>query len=250
MIIERLIEHLEKEEGYRAEPYEDTQGLRHIGTGFNLEIEWDQEILDYLGVSDEDDITYINRQQNSFILNHHIEKVEPVVKKIYPDHEDLLSHLRAEIIIALVFQLGAGGYKKFRKHIQAVKDRNWKEAAAQLLDSRAAKQAPNRFDRISKAFETDDETFLELSKVYENPIKPIDSTQETTPLQMREQYTISGLDETQETLANIEACLLRIEKLMTSGELKVTLRNDSKQKNNRKSKNKSATNNNSGRNWL
>ena len=52
----------------------------------------------------------------------------------------------------MVFQLGKTGVSKFRNMWSALKDEtppNYKKAAAEMLDSRWAKQTPNRAKRMS-----------------------------------------------------------------------------------------------------
>ena len=54
-----------------------------------------------------------------------------------------------EIIIEMVFQLGKTGVSKFRnmwKHLSALE---YSDAASEMLDSRWAKQTPNRAQNMS-----------------------------------------------------------------------------------------------------
>ena len=57
------------------------------------------------------------------------------------------------IMANMMFNLGLPRYSKFRKHIQAVMDGDWKESAHQLRDSRWHKQVPNRAERLCKRME-------------------------------------------------------------------------------------------------
>ena len=49
-----------------------------------------------------------------------------------------------EILIEMVFQLGKTGVSKFRKMWDALSEKNYIGASYELLDSRWAKQTPNR----------------------------------------------------------------------------------------------------------
>jgi len=56
-----------------------------------------------------------------------------------------------EVIVEMVFQLGEAGTKKFKKAISALRQNpsSYSECAAQMLDSRWAKQTPNRAKELS-----------------------------------------------------------------------------------------------------
>ena len=56
------------------------------------------------------------------------------------------------IIIEMIFQLGGTGVSKFRKMWQALQQDppDYAEASAQMLDSRWAKQTPNRAQEMAK----------------------------------------------------------------------------------------------------
>ena len=49
-----------------------------------------------------------------------------------------------EIIIEMVFQLGRTGVKKFRNMWKALAEKNYIGASFEMLDSKWAKQTPNR----------------------------------------------------------------------------------------------------------
>ncbi|MDV0678305.1 glycoside hydrolase family protein [Citrobacter freundii] len=53
-----------------------------------------------------------------------------------------------EFMIIMVFQLGIGGVRKFKKMLAALKDKNWKEAIRQAKDSLWYKQTKNRVDEM------------------------------------------------------------------------------------------------------
>ena len=54
-----------------------------------------------------------------------------------------------EVIIEMVFQLGVGGVGKFKKMWEALRNGDYAEASVQMLDSRWAKQTPNRAESLS-----------------------------------------------------------------------------------------------------
>lgn len=55
-----------------------------------------------------------------------------------------------EFLVIMVFQLGLGGVKKFRKMIEALKQKDYPEAIKQAKDSLWYRQTPNRVNDMIK----------------------------------------------------------------------------------------------------
>jgi lysozyme len=53
----------------------------------------------------------------------------------------------------MTFQMGATGVSKFRNMILALQSHSYMDAAAEMLDSRWAKQTPNRAKKLSSQME-------------------------------------------------------------------------------------------------
>ena len=138
MNLERLLESVKKHEGYRNKVYLDTLGKRTVGVG-------------HLCVEDfwEDDKEY----EESFlmeILQKDLQEAIRGAKELMEEHGCADIDERAEeIIIEMVFQLGRTGVKKFRNMWKALSALDYSTAAEQMLDSRWAKQTPNRARRLS-----------------------------------------------------------------------------------------------------
>ena len=170
MNTERIRLHLVFEEGLNLNRHK-VDGKYHIGYGFNLEDEWDQDLLDYLGVEDEDDINEITQEQADYILDWWIENITGTISKRFGEKFTKLSPLRQECLFSMRYQMGAGGLRGFRMMWEAIDDNNWIEAASEMLDSLWARdQSPERAKRISKTFETNDEQYLELDQLYDEPV--------------------------------------------------------------------------------
>ena len=133
MNLERLLESVKKHEGYRNKVYLDTLGKRTVGVG-------------HLCVEDfwEDDKEY----EESFlmeILQKDLQEAIRGAKELMDEHGCADIDERAEeIIIEMVFQLGRTGVKKFRNMWKALAEHNYVGASFEMLDSRWAKQTPNR----------------------------------------------------------------------------------------------------------
>lgn len=164
----RLRATLKRDEGCNLKRH-DVQGIDHIGFGINLEEELSDAVMSYLGVEDEDDIEVITQEQADWLLDNYIDNVAiPDCKKIFDNWDDL-SGLRKEVLINLAFNLGAPRLRKFRKMVTAVKTSDWEEAAAQMLNSKAARQTGDRYLRLANAFKNDDEKHLQLGKSFGAP---------------------------------------------------------------------------------
>ena len=133
MNLERLLESVKKHEGYRNKVYLDTLGKRTVGVGhLCVENFW------------EDDKEY----EESFlmeILQKDLQEAIRGAKELMDEHGCADIDERAEeIIIEMVFQLGRTGVKKFRNMWKALSEHNYVGASYEMLDSKWAKQTPNR----------------------------------------------------------------------------------------------------------
>ena len=131
--MDRLLESVKKHEGYRNKVYLDTLGKRTVGVG-------------HLCVEDfwEDDKEY----EESFlmeILQKDLQEAIRGAKELMNEHGCADIDERAEeILIEMVFQLGRTGVKKFKNMWKALAEHNYLGASFEMLDSRWAKQTPNR----------------------------------------------------------------------------------------------------------
>ena len=138
MNMDRLLQSVKKHEGYRNKVYLDTLGKRTVGVG-------------HLCVEDfwEDDKEYSEEMLMNILkddLKNAIEGSERLLKDC-----PVLVDLAKEIIIEMVFQLGETGVSKFKNMLKALKQDppEYSVAASEMLDSRWAKQTPNRAQNMS-----------------------------------------------------------------------------------------------------
>ena len=61
-----------------------------------------------------------------------------------------IDEIAQEIIVEMVFQLGKNGVSKFRNMWKALAEKNYIGASYEMLDSRWAKQTPNRAKAMAK----------------------------------------------------------------------------------------------------
>ena len=137
MNMDRLLQSVKKHEGYRNKVYLDTLGKRTVGVG-------------HLCVEDfwEDNKEYEEKFLLT-ILEHDLETAIKASERLLKDCP-ILDSLAREIIIEMVFQLGETGVSKFKNMLKALKEGpHYQTAASEMLDSRWAKQTPNRAKAMS-----------------------------------------------------------------------------------------------------
>jgi len=133
----KLLESVKKHEGYRNKVYLDSLGKRTVGVG-------------HLCVEDfwEDEKEY----EESFLMDI----LQKDLQGSIDGAEDLCKGLKISddakiLIIEMIFQLGKTGVKKFRNMWKALQQDppQYDVAATEMLDSRWAKQTPNRAKEMS-----------------------------------------------------------------------------------------------------
>ncbi len=124
---------LERDEGRRNKVYLDSKGIETVGVGRNLRDKG------------------LSNKEIDFLLQNDIDEAVANLMTIFPYFSDF-SDARQAALISLMFA-GLGTFLGFRKMIAAIKDGNWREAGAQVLDSLYAKQVGDRAHRIAKALE-------------------------------------------------------------------------------------------------
>ena len=139
MDINRLRVEIENDEGCKYEVYLDHLGLPTCGIGHLIK-EDDPEYGLEVG-------TKIGEERVNELFETDIKVTIDECKLIYNDFDDLPEE--AQYIIAnMMFNMGRPRLSRFHKMKQAVANRDWKEAANQMIDSRWYKQVPNRANRL------------------------------------------------------------------------------------------------------
>ena len=140
----KLLESVKKHEGYRNKVYLDTLGKRTVGVG-------------HLCVEDfwEDGKEYEEKFLMTILehdLQTSIKGAEDLINNCPSGGKANISDDAKIIIIEMVFQLGKTGVSKFRNMWKALQQDppQYSVAASEMLDSRWAKQTPNRAKEMSK----------------------------------------------------------------------------------------------------
>lgn len=134
-ITQKLRDSIKRHEGFRKYPYIDTTGHTSIGFGRNLDV---------IGISEtEADILLGND-----IINATVElyKFLPIAQTI--------DDVRKAVLIEMSFNMGIEKMLQFKGMIAALKIKDYKLAAEDMLNSLWAKQVHNRANDLAYAMET------------------------------------------------------------------------------------------------
>jgi lysozyme len=124
---------LATEEGFRAKAYRDTVGKLTIGYGCNIDAGWSEGLA---------------RTVLGFQLG---EVAEQLGKFAWYTH---LDDVRASVLLDIGFNDGVGALLHFPKMLAAVQIGNWSTAAAELMNSEAARELPPRYRKLAEILQT------------------------------------------------------------------------------------------------
>jgi lysozyme len=119
-----LISDLKRHEGFRAQPYQCSEGHWTFGYGF----------------------TSITEPEAETILKMRVQAISNALEQ----YTRSLSPARRDVIINMAFNLGLMGVMGFRRMWAAIYRHDFDAAAKEMLDSRWAKQVGGRADELSE----------------------------------------------------------------------------------------------------
>ena len=127
-----LKERIKRHEGKRYQPYEDSEGILTVGYGRNLrDVRFSENEIELMF---ENDFRRAQGGAQSFAAYQQ------------------MNEIRRGVLTEMVFQMGVNGVSKFKKFLAAAFAHDWARAADEMLDSRWAKQTPERARELAKLF--------------------------------------------------------------------------------------------------
>jgi len=130
-----ILNQIRADEGYRRFPYVCTAGALTIGYGRNIDKDHGGE-----GVTES---------ESTVMLVNNLRSVEQDMERIFPGHWANIDQVRKNALMNMRYQLGAGGFRGFRRMIHAVEMRRWDWAAREAINSKWAMQTPTRAFRVA-----------------------------------------------------------------------------------------------------
>lgn len=125
-----LIEAVKESEGFRSKVYKCTEGIDTIGYGFAIK----DLVLD-------EDIS-------EMILRRKLDSLIDRANKRFKFLKDLPIKAQ-DVIYEMCYQMGISGVSKFKKTLLYLENHEFKMASKEMLDSRWARQTPNRAKKLS-----------------------------------------------------------------------------------------------------
>ena len=125
-----LLEAVKLSEGFRDRVYKDSLGIDTIGYGFAIkDLVLDEDIAE-------------------MILRRKLDNLIDRVNKRFKFVKDL-PHAAQDVMYEMCYQLGVTGVSKFKKTLAYLENFEYRMASKEMLDSRWARQTPNRAKRLS-----------------------------------------------------------------------------------------------------
>lgn len=138
---DQLRQELADDEGCKYSVYLDHLNLPTFGIG-HLITESDPEFGQPIG-------TEVSEERVRKAFNLDVAVTIDECKVLYPDFDDLPEECQ-HVIANMMFNMGRPRLSKFKKMKAAVDNRDFNEAAEQMIDSRWHDQVPNRAKRLVK----------------------------------------------------------------------------------------------------
>jgi lysozyme len=132
---QKLVDQIIQHEGIKLKPYTDTVGKLTIGVGRNLTD---------VGLSD---------REAMILLDHDLDDCLHDLTQAFPWF-GALDDVRQRAVVDLRFNLGAAGLQGFRNFLHCMAVADYAGAARELLNSKAATQAPFRYRELADHIRT------------------------------------------------------------------------------------------------
>lgn len=135
-----IIELLVREEGFKSKVYRCSEGYPTIGIGWKIG-RHNQTLNDF-------EEMVISRPAAEAQLQNEVFAIELQLSR--HDWFKNLNEPRQAVITSMAYQMGITGLMKFKRMTAAIETKCWNDAAHEGLDSRWAKQTPERAARQMK----------------------------------------------------------------------------------------------------
>ena len=132
--MKNLLDKIEQSEGFIGMPYKDSLGKDTIGIGTLLPL---------------------SKKEARLLLKS---RLNNKIVSLFKEKDFVLDFTeeKQEVLYEMVYQLGVSGLLNFKKMWKALEEKDFKTAAAEGLDSRWAKQTPNRAKKLMSILGAED----------------------------------------------------------------------------------------------
>lgn len=135
------------EEGFREKPYLCSEGYPTVGTGIRIGSKG-VDLKNYqFTVPREVDAVWLqsilNKTMRDMLSNERISKAMNV-----------LDEARTAVLVSMAYQMGVQGLAQFKNTLALIEHKHFEDAAVAMLQSKWAKQTPNRAKRHAEQMRT------------------------------------------------------------------------------------------------
>lgn len=151
-IIKAILPRVKQHEGVRPKKYIDSRGIPTVGVGFNLKRADADQKLKAVGanpVKVKEGKQALNNNQIETLLVGDLKASKEAANRVVGNLAQHPSGVQG-VLVEMAFNLGASGLSEFKKFLSAVKSKNYKVAAKEMLNSSWSKQVGNRAQTLSK----------------------------------------------------------------------------------------------------
>lgn len=148
----QLIDMIRYDEGERLSVYKDTEGYWTVGVGHLLtkNPSKDVAIKELDKTVGHSSYGYINKQESASILQKDIDMaILGISKTSLSVTYTRIDGPRRAALVNMVFQLGLNGVLGFKNMIKLLTEGDYENAANEALNSKWARQTPNRARRVT-----------------------------------------------------------------------------------------------------
>jgi len=137
------------EEGWRSKPYLCTENYPTVGFGFRIGPKGADIKLYQFTLPVQAGEAWLDSKISN--LEVEMRRVPQLAMALQTCDQD---PARLAVLQSMAYQMGVQGLAAFKNTLQAVIERRWKDAAAGMLDSRWARQTPERAQRHAQQMRT------------------------------------------------------------------------------------------------
>ena len=137
MNIDKITAMLVREEGEVLSEYKDHLGYSTIGVG---------RLIDGRRGGG------ISKEESRYLLANDI-KAKAAHARAYPWF-DALDEARQAVVVGMIFQMGSAGFAQFHNTIRKIAEGDYAGASASMLNSKWARQTPERAHRMAAIMKT------------------------------------------------------------------------------------------------
>ncbi|QDH46775.1 putative lysozyme [Aeromonas phage LAh_8] len=140
ILMTSIVNLIELEEGWREKPYFCTEGYPTIGFGFKIGPKGAPLSNYQFKISKAVGAVWLNELVDEFVKD--MEKYQHI-----DDALKACNDARKAVLISMAYQMGVDGLAAFKNTLRAVAESRWTDAKAGMLNSKWAKQTPERANR-------------------------------------------------------------------------------------------------------